>query len=164
MRPVVRPVQAHDCAAIHAIFMSDHVINGTMRTPYQSLATTARRLEPSEEVVKLVACSDDATIGYAELITYPQRPRYRHAAEISMLVVHKDWQRQGVGQALMEAMLDLTDNWLQVSRVSLTVWRSNEAAIELYQKCGFLIEGVMRKYVFREGMYEDACTMARIRP
>lgn len=159
----IRHIQSEDYAAVHQIFSSAHVINGTMRLPYQPLEYTQKRLGQSDEVIKLAACVDDEVVGYAELITHPHAPRHRHAGEINMIVVHAGWQGKGVGRALMQAMIDLADNWLQLNRLSLSVWASNETAICLYQKCGFVVEGVMKNFVFSYGKYTDACLMARIK-
>jgi putative acetyltransferase len=43
------------------------------------------------------------------------------------------------------------------------VYTDNEAALRLYKKLGFEIEGTHRKYAFRDGQYVDAFTMARVR-
>jgi L-phenylalanine/L-methionine N-acetyltransferase len=160
----IRYVQPQDHAAIHGIFTSPHVINGTMRIPHQSFDSIAKRLEPNDEIIKLVACVEDDVVGYAELITHPSAPRHRHAAELNMVVVHADWQGKGIGSALMSTIIDLTDNWLQITRVGLVVWNSNEGAVKLYQKYGFVLEGTLKQFVFREGTYEDAYLMARIKP
>jgi putative acetyltransferase len=143
--------------------MSAHVLQGTMRIPYQPLESTLRRLAPSDDGIKLVACAENIVVGYAELITHPAAPRHRHAGEINMIVVHGDWQGKGVGRALMQAMIDLADNWLQLRRLSLTVWKTNEAAMRLYHKCGFLLEGTLEQFVFSNGEYLDAYLMARIK-
>jgi putative acetyltransferase len=37
------------------------------------------------------------------------------------------------------------------------------AAIHLYEKCGFVIEGTARAFALRGGEYVDAHTMARLR-
>ncbi len=63
----------------------------------------------------------------------------------------------------MAAALDLADNWLQYSRVELTVFSDNEAAIALYKKFGFEIEGTFRQYVFRDGALADVYAMARLK-
>ena len=159
----IRHIHAEDYIAVHQIFSSTHVINGTMRLPHQSPEYTRKRLAQSDDSIKLAACVNDKVVGYAELITYPHIARHRHAGEINMIVVHADWQGKGVGQALMQAMTDLADNWLQLIRLSLMVWTSNETAIRLYQKFDFVIEGRLKNYVFSDGKYNDACLMGRIR-
>ena len=36
------------------------------------------------------------------------------------MVVRDDWRGRGVGTALMEAALDLADNWLNLTRIELS--------------------------------------------
>jgi putative acetyltransferase len=90
------------------------------------------------------------------------RPRRRHVGDMGMMV-RDDWQGKGIGSALMAAMVDLADNWLNLVRIELTVYTDNAAAVGLYQKFGFAIEGTLRRYAFRDGEYVDAYTMARVR-
>ena len=159
----IRHINPNDHVEIHRIFLSTEIIHGTMRLPHQPLEYTDKRLAPSDGSIKLAACIDKEVVGYSELITYPDVPRHRHAGEINMLVVDPGKQGQGIGRALMHAMIDMADNWLQITRLGLTVWATNEAAIHLYKQCGFAIEGTMKNYVFGDGQYVDACIMGRIR-
>jgi putative acetyltransferase len=85
-----------------------------------------------------------------------------HVAHVGMMV-HEDFQGMGVGSALMEAILDLTDNWLGLTRLQLEVYTDNHRAIQLYQKHGFGEEGIWRAYAFRAGHYVDALVMGRLR-
>ena len=64
----------------------------------------------------------------------------------------------------MQAALDLADNWLQYTRIELTVFTDNADAIALYRKFGFEIEGTHKQYAFRNGRFEDVYAMARIKP
>jgi L-phenylalanine/L-methionine N-acetyltransferase len=52
----------------------------------------------------------------------------RHVGSIGM-AVRDDWQGKGVGTALMEAALDLADNWLNLTRIELRVYVDNAAGI-----------------------------------
>ena len=58
--------------------------------------------------------------------TSPTRWRMRHVGSIGM-AVRDDWQGKGVGTALMEAALDLADNWLNLTRIELSVYVDNAA-------------------------------------
>ena len=48
-------------------------------------------------------------------------------------------------------------------RVELTVYADNERAIHLYEKYGFVKEGVKRKAAISCGQYKDEILMARIK-
>jgi L-phenylalanine/L-methionine N-acetyltransferase len=52
------------------------------------------------------------------------------------MAVSDDWQGKGVGTALMEATLDLANNWLDLTRIELEVFTDNQAGIALYKKFG----------------------------
>ena len=78
--------------------------------------------------------------------------------------VHDDWHNQGIGAKLMHSMLDAADQWLGILRLELTVFVDNRFAIALYEKFGFKQEGILEKYAFRNGSYQDVVSMARIHP
>ena len=77
--------------------------------------------------------------------------------------VHDDFQNKGVGTRLLQAVLDLADNWLNLKRVELQVFTDNARAVHLYEKFGFIVEGTHEAFAFREGEYVDAYYMARVK-
>jgi putative acetyltransferase len=80
------------------------------------------------------------------------------------MAVRDDRQRSGVGTALLNAAIELADGWLNYQRLELFVYTDNLAALSLYRKFGFAIEGTCRAYAFRDGHYVDAYQMARLNP
>ncbi|HEY8804088.1 MAG TPA: GNAT family N-acetyltransferase, partial [Clostridium sp.] len=78
------------------------------------------------------------------------------------IMIHKAYQNKGVGTTLMNALIDVADNWLMLVRIELTVFEDNERAINLYKKFGFEQEGIKRLAVIRNGKYENEYLMARI--
>jgi L-phenylalanine/L-methionine N-acetyltransferase len=52
----------------------------------------------------------------------------------------------------------------EVLRLELTVYTDNAAAVALYRKQGFVIEGTHRGFALRDGVYIDAHAMARWHP
>jgi putative acetyltransferase len=115
-----------------------------------------------EGTYPLVAVVDGEVVGQLTLHTYPTRPRRRHSGDLG-IAVRDDWQGQGVGTALMAAAIDLADNWLNLTRLGLEVYTDNEAAIRLYTKFGFEIEGTLRRVAFRDGQFVDSYAMSRLR-
>ncbi len=159
----VRHAEPDDAQAIHQILCGPRATAGTLQLPLQSVEGVRKRFfsETREGLYHLVACMDEEVVGHLGLETFT-RPRRRHVGEIGM-AVRDDWQGQGVGTALMEAVLDLADNWLDLTRIELSVYTDNAAGIALYEKFGFEIEGTHRRYAFRNGDYVDAYSMARLR-
>ncbi|MDP8947007.1 MAG: GNAT family N-acetyltransferase [Actinomycetota bacterium] len=163
MKIVIRHAEPDDYRALHRIFSGRRVIEGTLQLPLPSAEMWRKRIsEKPESVYALVACVGGEVVGDLTLETHPTRWRRRHAGEIGM-AVRDDWQGRGVGTALMEAALDLADNWLNLTRIELNVYIDNEIGIALYERFGFEIEGTHRRYAFRNGEYVDAYSMARVR-
>jgi ribosomal-protein-alanine N-acetyltransferase len=74
-------------------------------------------------------------------------------AHITIVAVHPQYQRQGLGQALIYALLKTASD-RNLERATLEVRASNAAAISLYQKFGFKTAGRRRRYYQDNG--EDA--------
>jgi len=158
----VRHVEEKDATGVQQILVSEHVVQGTMRLPYSGLEYAAQRIKPHEGEYKLVATSGESVVGYCELITHPDQPRRRHAGEINLVATHPDHRGKGIGKILMDALLDLSDRWLQLQRLELIVWANNKRAIALYNADGFELEGTMRQYALCDGGFMDALIMGRI--
>lgn len=160
-----------DARALYEIVSQPEVIWGTLRVPFTRIEDTHTWLASlGSNDYLLVACipcdpadPTGATRPVGSVGVHGKsNPRIRHVAMMGMSI-HRDWQGQGVGSQLMQAALDLADNWLNLTRLELEVWTDNLAAIALYTKYGFLVEGTHKKVAFRAGRYVDTHTMARVR-
>ena len=158
----IRHAEPDDAEAIHQILSGPRSTAGTLQLPLQSVEGVRKRFfsETPEGLYQLVACVEEV-VGYLGLEAFTQSRR-RHVGAIR-IAVRDDWQGKGIGSALMEAALDLADNWLNLIRLELTVNAENAAGISLYEKFGFAIEGTHRLYAFRNGEYVDAYSMTRIK-
>ena len=158
---VVRASRPGDADAITAVMTLPGVRNGTLRPPFPSADATRRFIEGrSEGDLGLVAERDGLILGSAGLKRHVGRRS--HAGEIGM-AVHDDHVGQGIGTALLAALVDAADRWLAIRRLELTVFVENAHAIRLYRGFDFEVEGTLRDFAFRDGRYADALAMARIR-
>ena len=163
MTITIRAAEPADYEAFRETVSQPNAIRGTMQLPFPSAHMWKKRLEEIKEGHHLlVAEIDGKVIGNLGLHPAATAARRRHAAAIGIMV-HDAYHGQGVGSALLTAALNLADNWLQYSRVELTVFSDNEAAIALYQKFGFEIEGTFKQYAFRDGVLADVYAMARLK-
>jgi [ribosomal protein S18]-alanine N-acetyltransferase len=97
----------------------------------------------------LSARGDGSLIGYVGLA------RVGSEAEIHTLAVDPEHQRQGVGRALLRAILDHARG----ATVFLEVRTDNDSAMRLYRSEGFDVIGIRRGYYRPSGA--DAFTMRR---
>ena len=159
----IRRAEPDDYSAVYEIFSKPKAYAGTLQLPYPSRDQWRRRLaETSEGYYNLVGIARGQVIGMVSVETFPNRPRRKHVGRIG-ICVHDDWQGKGVGTALMRAILDLADNWLNLRRLELEVYADNEAGISLYERMGFEVEGTLRQHAFRDGQYVDSVMMGRLR-
>ena len=160
---LIRACEPEDMADLTEAWNQPRAVWGTLQTPFTSLEARRKRHDtmPAGHLF-LVAVIDGKAIGAASL--HPAEHRRRaHAASIGM-AVHDAYAGRGAGTALMRALIDQADRWLNLTRVELTVWSDNDRAIGLYERFGFEREGLLRGYAWRDGGYVDALAMARLRP
>ena len=84
------------------------------------------------------------------------------ALAIRDIQIAPEFQGQGIGSALLRSALELSDQWLNIRRLELTVYSSNEVAIALYERFGFEVEAELSDFAFQYGNYVSALCMARI--
>jgi putative acetyltransferase len=164
---LIRRSLPEDAAAFTALFADPAVYPGTLQMPYPNEAAWKERLmavsQPGSRHIVLVAERAGRMLGNAGLHPTGDSPRRQHAMGLGVCVAGHA-QGQGVGRALMLALLNLADQWANVQRIELTVFVDNARAIALYRSLGFEEEGRLRGYAFRDGAYADVLSMARWRP
>ncbi|MDF1646854.1 MAG: GNAT family N-acetyltransferase [Legionellaceae bacterium] len=105
----------------------------------------------------VVAVHNGQIIGWCD-ITSLNRPVFAHSGSLGVGVL-KSYRRQGVGKALMTTALKKAQE-KGLTRIELTVREHNTSAIALYEKLGFIKEGVHKSSVCIDGVYENHVFMA----
>lgn len=145
-----------------ALYNDPAVARQVLQMPYQAPELWRKRLVLDDERrVTLMAMHQDQVIGSASLEQFP-RVRRSHCGSIGMGVAVA-WQGRGVGTRLLAELMEVADNWMGLRRVELTVYTDNAPAIALYRKFGFEVEGTLREFALRDGVYADVLSMARLR-
>lgn len=158
---LVRAFEPADLPDVTEAWNQPQAYAGTLQLPYTSLAERqSRQAAVSPGVTRLVAVIEGKAIGMIFLSRFENRRS--HVGTLGM-AVHDAYAGRGAGTALMAAIVDLADNWLQLKRLELGVYTDNARAIALYERFGFEREGVNRAYAWRNGEYVDSLAMARLR-
>ncbi|MDP8611820.1 GNAT family N-acetyltransferase [Serratia marcescens] len=160
MQIKIRRAEHSDATALRDLYDMPLAQAGTLHLPYQDLSNWQKWLDDSS-LIRLVALIDGLVVGDM-VLRVETNPRRKHVASIG-IGVRDDRAGCGVGSALLTAMIDLADNWLNLHRLELTVYADNEGAIALYRKFGFEQEGRSPDYAFRSGAYVDVLHMGRVR-
>ena len=103
----------------------------------------------SENQITLLAFLNDELVGVVN-ITADQRPRVRHIGDV-FLGIKKAYWGNGLGSILMEEAIEWAQSSGSIRRLQLTVQKRNTAAVHLYEKMGFIIEGLQERGAYIEG-------------
>ena len=96
-------------------------------------------------------------VGWCD-VTPKSRPIYAHCGVLGMGLLPR-FRGQGLGTRLIARTLQASRAF-GLTRVELTVRQDNANAIALYEKMGFVVEGVQRNGGLVDGKYENIIEMA----
>lgn len=127
---------------------------------------------PAHKVKEWIASIDNrATITLTAVLLSEQRPvgyvnvfdlePVSGTCQMGLAVFAAEDRGKGYGRRIIEQVLAYLRDWMNVRKVCLTVLADNEAAVALYRKCGFAIEGTLKDQYFIDGAYRSAVLMAR---
>ena len=157
----IRHLEATDSQDLFDIYRRPSISANTSQKPYLSSDQVDRLFGHSDHFT-LVAESAEKVLGHITLFM-TTKVRDRHCAGLA-IAIHPDVHGKGVGKALMQEAINQADNWLNLIRLELEVHADNHAAIALYERAGFQLEGTKRLSTFKNGKYIDMLLMSRIKP
>ena len=82
------------------------------------------------------------------------------SAEFAIWIGEKSYQGKGAGYFAVVEILTHAFKDLNLNRIHLTVLATNQRAINLYKKIGFIEEGRLRQVVFKDGCFIDMLQMS----
>jgi RimJ/RimL family protein N-acetyltransferase len=103
---------------------------------------------------------DDRLIGSCQL--YGIDPRAR-SAELQIRIGEADARDQGLGTEAVQLLLRHAFADLNLHRVQLRVFASNERAQGAYERAGFRHEGTLRDAAYVDGAWDDVVVMGLLR-
>ncbi len=115
-----------------------------------------------KEAYHFVICllADDRPIGTSGLFEIDY---VNGQAGIGISIGEKELWSQGLGTDAMSALLDFGFGQLRLERMWLEVYDFNKRAQRSYEKSGFVLEGVERHAMFRQGRFIDVHLMSMLR-
>jgi len=85
---------------------------------------------------------------------------FRHGTADFGIVLSRHYRGKGLAREAMELFFNYLHGDLHLRKINLEVLSDNEAAIKLYEKFGFVREGVLKKHFWQNGIYKDVLVMA----
>jgi ribosomal protein S18 acetylase RimI-like enzyme len=109
-----------------------------------------------EGYVQHVALVEDKVVGWCDALPI-DRPTRAHTGILGIGVL-AEFRGRGIGTALIRETLKKA-RASGLTRIELSVREGNASVIGLYERFGFVHEGVQRKAIRMDGMYENLICM-----
>jgi RimJ/RimL family protein N-acetyltransferase len=143
---------------------NDPRLYDTLVSPFRYVSRAAeeewirRKTSYSQTEIQLAIClkEGDQHIGNVHLTDIDWISRH---ACFGIFLGEVRHQSQGYGQQAIRLLLRHAFHDLGLQRVYLTVLDDNPRAIRAYEKCGFTVEGRLRKHVYKRGQFRDLVFM-----
>jgi phosphinothricin acetyltransferase len=159
----LRDVVQGDAAAIAAIY-GEHVLQGTASFELTPPGEEEMRRRMSAIVEDgypwIVACDALGVAGFAYAGPYRPRPAYRYTVEDSVYLAPRV-QRQGVGSALLRALIDRCTARGHRQMVAVIGDSANAASIALHARAGFVDAGRFSNVGWKFERWLDVVLMQR---
>jgi L-amino acid N-acyltransferase YncA len=108
---------------------------------------------------RLAAREGDRLIAWAALSPVSKRACYRGVAEVSIYVA-PDCRAQGVGQALLQALISASEE-NGIWTLQGSTFAENVASVRLQERCGFRIAGRRERIAQLHGVWRDTILTER---
>lgn len=157
----IRPAADADMDGCHralAVFVDEGRWLSRLNAPsvegYSSWWQSMRNMQAPQ----VVATADDAVVGWCD-ISPRDNPLNAHIGTLGMGLV-SGYRGQGLGKGMLTLALEQARE-RKLERIQLSVLHDNDAAIGLYTRLGFVVEGRRHREWKHEGVYRDSVLMAR---
>lgn len=130
------------------------------KTPEQQRDWIQTLLENERETI-IVAEINGEVIGWI-VFQSENRKRMSHKGSFGMMI-RKNYRGKGMGKELLKALLEWAEANPFIEKVSLGVFSTNQRAISLYKKMGFVEEGrKIKEFKMSEREYVDDIIMYKM--
>lgn len=133
---------------------------GAAITRDQELAWISRTLASSSDVVfSIVSAADNRYLGQIGLHQIYTRAK---VARLGLVIASRRDMGRGVGSAAVAAILEHAFATLKLHKVWLMIFADNQRSAGIYQRAGFVVEGVLREEYFHQGRWHDMLRMSML--
>ena len=143
---MIRPLDADDAQAYRALMLEAYdtypqaFTSSVAERAAMPLSWWEKRLDSPLDRL-LGAFEGDQLAGIVGLAFEP-REKARHKVTLFGMYVTQAYQQRGLGRQLVEAAMVEARRHPRLKLIQLTVTAGNEAALALYQRCGFIQYGL----------------------
>ncbi len=161
-RIVLRPITVGDAAAMFASLSDEESmrLTGTLDTfTFEQVENYCRRIETADDRADYaITLQDDPT--YLGEVVLNDIDWHNRSANFRIALASKNIFGKGYGTEATRLILEYGFRTLKLHRIELEVYDFNPRAQHVYEKVGFIKEGVRRDVLLWEGLYHSAIVMS----
>ncbi len=159
----LRPLESSDLLFVHKLNNNDTIMRYWFEEPYEAydelVALYTRHIHDQYERRFIIEhISSDQPAGLVELVEID----YIHRRAEFQIIIAPNFQGRGYALSATRIAINYAFRVLNLHKVYLVVDQHNLVAVHIYEKCGFVREGILREEFFSNGKYIDAYRMGII--
>lgn len=161
----LRPTLPEDADSFFAIFQDEDVmrLTGTQeRYSLEQIRAHYQRIQDDESRIDYSIILPESGQVIGEVVLNEIDRRNNHAG-FRITLVSSALCGKGYGTEATRLAMYYAFEVLELHRVALEVYAFNARAHHVYEKCGFVIEGICRHALLWEGVYYDAIMMGMLK-
>ncbi|ULO07348.1 GNAT family N-acetyltransferase [Paenibacillus sp. 19GGS1-52] len=163
-RVYLRPLNGEDSELYYQMFYDEETrwLTGTQKhnTKEQIARYIERKTGDDSSVLLLIALEEnDTVIGD---IAIQDMDRNNRTANLRIAIDKVEHQSKGYGQEALLLLLNYGFGILNLHRIELEVYAYNNRAVHVYEKVGFVREGVRRQTLYYNHEYHDVIMMSML--
>lgn len=163
----LRPIRADDAAAMFASLSDEETmrLTGTHETfTLEQIESFYARLADADDRADYAIIPRDAPARAVGEVVLNDINWHNRAANFRIALFDKAFFGQGYGTQATQLILAYGFEQLDLHRIDLEVYDFNPRAARVYEKAGFVREGVKRDALLWDGTYHDAIVMSMLEP
>ncbi|NNM51894.1 MAG: GNAT family N-acetyltransferase [Pseudomonadales bacterium] len=139
------------------------LLNEPYRPPlwkHQETFWFAQNPDPSRVFFALRKIHEPSILGYVQLWNIDAVNR---SVMLGLRIGDLAQRGQGMGQEALQLAIDYCWQHLNLRRITISVFANNAPALHIYEKNGFIQEGLLRQAVYISGTWVDIILMGLLR-
>lgn len=163
----LRSIQESDASEDYCRWMNDSEVNQYLESRFQpwsieQIKEFVRIMRADANSVFFAIVDKDSDKHIGNLKIGPLRREHK-TAEIGLVIGDKNYWGRGVGTEAVELACDFIFNSLNYRKATAGAYSVNESSVKVFQKCGFVIEGVRKKQSLCNGQYVDSVILGKLK-
>ncbi len=156
---MIRNIKTNDFELIYGLYMHPEITPYLLYEMMDRISFQPIFDELLEKDIIYIYQENGSAIGMFKLIRLQHRSS--HIAYLGGLAIHPAFGGKGYGKKMLEEIIEL-GRQMNLLRIELSAAVINNKAISLYEKVGFVKEGILKKYTWlkSENRFLDEVMMA----